>query len=155
MIKIILLTTVLNQHTPGAGAFAPIFSEMGIKYHIDPLLLAAVAFHESRFDPEATSKSNDFGLMQIHVGETFHKEYEGQENLLFEPRRNVKIAAKLMKMWKRYHLLRCKSGHHHWLNHYNQGTKVSNKLWRRNYAKRVLKVYKKLLKIKVSLAERV
>jgi soluble lytic murein transglycosylase-like protein len=152
MIKVILLTAVLNQHTPGAGVFAPYFVEMGIKYQLDPLLIAAVAYHESQFDPRVVSRTNDYGLMQIHVGRRFNKKYIGREYLLLDPRRNIMLGAKLMKMWRTIHHRRCKGHHHHWLNHYNQGTNISSKKWHRRYAARVMRIYDKLIQIKHSLA---
>lgn len=155
MIKVLLLTAVLNQHTPGAGVYAPYFIEMGIKYQLDPLLIAAVACHESQFDPRVVSRTNDYGLMQIHVGKRFNKKYIGREHLLFDPRRNIRIGAKLMRMWKVIHHRRCRGHRHHWLNHYNQGTRVGKTAWQRGYAARVMKIYDRLIQIKRSLAETV
>lgn len=151
MIKVMLLTAVLNQHTPGAGVFAPIFVEMGIKYKVDPILVAAVAFKESRFDPNVVSRTNDYGLMQIHVGKRFNKKFIGREHVLFDPRRNIKLGTKLLRMWRTIHRRRCRHNHH-WLNHYNQGTRVSRKKWHRDYAKRVMKIYERLIEIRTSLA---
>ena len=47
------------------------FNQAGLKYDINPKLLKAIAYTESRLDPEAINKSNsngtvDYGLMQIN-----------------------------------------------------------------------------------------
>lgn len=152
MIRIALLTAVLNQHTPGAGVFAPYFREMGIKYGFDPLLISAVAYKESKFRSNTISKTNDYGLMQIHVGKRFNRKYIGREHLLFDPEHNIRVGAKLMRMWRAIHQQRCQGKQHHWLNHYNQGTKVGSKKWHREYAKRVMQIYDALIQIKHNLA---
>ena len=146
-----LLTAVLNQHLPGTGVFAPYLLEMGIKYKFDPLLVAAVAFKESRCGPKKVSRTNDYGLMQLHVSKRCHRRYIGREHLLLDPKRNIRLGAKMMRMWKSFHHRKCR-GRHHWLNHYNQGVKVSRKKWHRGYADRVMKIYKQLKKIEISLA---
>ena len=45
--------------------FDDMLMEMGEKYGIDWLLLSAIASVESKFNPEAVSKSGAVGLMQV------------------------------------------------------------------------------------------
>lgn len=57
-------------------------------------LLSAIAFHESRFNPDAVSKVGAFGLMQImpRVAEQFNVPQEEA----FEPEMNIRLASKLL-----------------------------------------------------------
>ena len=57
-------------------------------------LLSAIAYHESRFNPEAVSKGGAFGLMQImpRVAEQFNVPQEEA----FEPEMNIRLASKLL-----------------------------------------------------------
>jgi membrane-bound lytic murein transglycosylase F len=57
-------------------------------------LLSAIAYHESRFNPEAVSKVGAFGLMQImpRVAEQFNVPQEEA----FEPEMNISLASKLL-----------------------------------------------------------
>lgn len=57
-------------------------------------LLSAIAFHESRFNPDAVSKVGAFGLMQImpRVAEQFNVPQEEA----FDPEINIRLASKLL-----------------------------------------------------------
>lgn len=50
---------------PVPKELVPIFIEAGQKYNIDPNLLAAQAFKESRFNPRAVSRIGAEGIMQL------------------------------------------------------------------------------------------
>jgi membrane-bound lytic murein transglycosylase MltF len=45
--------------------YAPLFKKYGEKYSIDWMLIAALSFQESRFDPKAKSRYGAVGLMQV------------------------------------------------------------------------------------------
>jgi membrane-bound lytic murein transglycosylase MltF len=45
--------------------FSSLFRKYGEKYNFDPLILAAVAFQESGFDPKRRSRAGAVGLMQV------------------------------------------------------------------------------------------
>jgi membrane-bound lytic murein transglycosylase MltF len=47
------------------STYAPLFKKYGEKYGIDWMLIAALSFQESRFDPNARSRYGAVGLMQI------------------------------------------------------------------------------------------
>ncbi len=47
-------------------AFSHYFEEAGIRYNIDPWLLAAMAFRESSLNPFATGALGERGLLQMH-----------------------------------------------------------------------------------------
>jgi membrane-bound lytic murein transglycosylase MltF len=47
------------------SAYAPLFKKYGEKYGIDWMLIAALSFQESRFNPNAKSRHGAVGLMQV------------------------------------------------------------------------------------------
>ncbi len=51
-----------------AAQFQPYFEAAGARYGVDPDLLAAVAWAESGFNPDAVSHAGALGLMQIMPG---------------------------------------------------------------------------------------
>ncbi|MBG0778058.1 MAG: transglycosylase SLT domain-containing protein [Desulfovibrionaceae bacterium] len=57
-----VLSEALEDDLPD---YVPAIAKAARRNRIDPLLLAAVIFQESRFDPDAVSKTNVRGLMQI------------------------------------------------------------------------------------------
>lgn len=114
-----------------ASYYASIIQAAGECYRIDPLLIVTKIQLETRgaWRENAVSKTHDYGLAQVHVSATTHKEYLGREYLLFQPDRNIWVAARLMDYWKRYHDRNClKLGHekHPWYAHYQWGNKVRN-----------------------------
>ncbi len=58
-----------NPDTPkfraGFEKYRPLFETYGKQYDIDPMLLAAQAFQESKFNPKARSRVGAVGLMQL------------------------------------------------------------------------------------------
>lgn len=68
------------------------------QYEIDPLLLVALIYHESRFDPEAVSRTGVRGIMQITQATA---EELGLENLS-DPAQGIRAGAKyLRQIWNR------------------------------------------------------
>lgn len=123
-----------------ANHFAPIIEHHAHKHGIDPFLVAAVIQKESQFVNNCCYRGAH-GLMQVQLKS---RSCDKQSTLkakwrnLYTPYYNIKQGVELMAWAKRY----CKSASHHWLLHYNQGKKVFDN----GYAKRVLKIYKKLKK---------
>ncbi|MBX2811883.1 MAG: transglycosylase SLT domain-containing protein [Myxococcales bacterium] len=70
-----------------------LFLRHGSKVGIDWRLLAAVAFVESRFDPEAVSRFGAMGLMQL-LPSTAKRVGESR---LFDPESNIRAGAKYLK----------------------------------------------------------
>lgn len=50
---------------PTLDSYEAIFKEIGERYNVDWRLLAALAYRESRLDPDAVGGSGEYGLMQI------------------------------------------------------------------------------------------
>lgn len=66
------------------------------KYDLDPYLIAAVIYVESRFDPKAHSRSGACGLMQVmpETGKWIAEKInltDFQEDALYDPEINIKI----------------------------------------------------------------
>lgn len=78
------------------------------KYGVDPALIKAVIWRESRFDPRVRGEAGEIGLMQ--VGELAAKEWADAEKRhffshenLFEPRESIEAGTwYLRKMLRRY-----------------------------------------------------
>jgi hypothetical protein len=146
-----LILTVLNLFYAGSGSYAQHFHDNGKRFKIAPLLIAAVAMDESNFRRTIISRTNDYGIMQLHVSKHTHRHYIGREKLLFDPKLNIYLGTKMLVYWRWYHEKHCAGKKHHWLHHYNQGARVSTRGWKGGYARRVLKIYRKLNAIKLKL----
>lgn len=97
------------------------------RHCLDPALLMAVAWHESKLDPNAKGSKGEVGLMQIRpkngaVEEwaTAHHLQPPSEGLLFNPELNLEIGAwylaRAMRKWEGY-----KHGIELALSEYNAG----------------------------------
>ena len=75
-----------------------IFEKVGEDFGICPELMEAMAYRESRFDPEVTNK-NCYGLMQVNV--RVHKDriekYGYTAEDMLEPEPNITVAADYLK----------------------------------------------------------
>ena len=74
------------------------FGEAGAAYGVDPELLRAIAWRESRFNPGALGKAGEVGLMQVTPGAA--SEWAASENRpnpsrhdLLDPRTNTRAGA--------------------------------------------------------------
>lgn len=111
---------------------------------IDPLLIVAKISAESKFKRRAKSRTNDWGLMQVHVSRTTYPKYLGrQEVLLTNVRLNIRLGSRLLGFWKGYHDRHCKPGDHPWWSHYQWGRVVKDG---GASGRRVQKIYFKLVR---------
>jgi soluble lytic murein transglycosylase-like protein len=110
---------------------------------LDPLLVVAIIHLESEFKARIKSRTNDYGLMQVHVSRTTFRRYRGREHLLYDPDRNIRCGIKLLKAWKAYHERKC-SHDHKWWEHYNHGVRILNRGPRAGYGDRVDAIYQLL-----------
>jgi len=130
-----------------AEVYAELIADAGACYRIAPLLIVAKIQLETRgsWRENAVSPTDDYGLAQLHVSATTHAEYRGLEHLLFEPDRNIWMAARLLRYWQSYHDRHClRTGRedHPWWAHYQWGNKVRNL----RSARRVGRLYRELVR---------
>lgn len=117
------------------------------KNNVDPAIMAAMAFAESTFNPNAVSRRNAQGLYQI-VPSTF-RQFADEGDDPFDPESSTKVAARYLA----YLLKRYKGDYERALAAYNWGPSNVNRLIRihgrrrwvehlpretRNYLKKVL-----------------
>jgi soluble lytic murein transglycosylase-like protein len=76
-------------------------------YDVDPLLVVSIASVESGFNARKHSKTNDHGIMQVHVAPRGSARFLGREAELYDVRTNVREGVRLLKMWQRYHEREC------------------------------------------------
>jgi len=129
----VLLQTQVNQ-------YSQLVDRAALKYRFDPLFMVALIQAESRFSRYAKSRTNDYGLGQIHVSKTTNAHLLGREHLLYDAAYNIKLITKTLRLWKRYHEKRCGDHSHHWWSHYQWGRIVRNAV----SGNRVRKLYLKL-----------
>lgn len=150
MARVLFLLLVVCQ---SAAAFC--FDAAGEKYHIDPLLIKAIAKGESKLNPSATNTnrdketgmavSYDYGLMQvnsIHIKELVREGVITNKNeLLTRPCLNVQIGTRILAS----HFQVCGIS---WncLGSYNAGFREDRHETRESYANRIYAIYKQLLK---------
>ena len=100
-----LLGWLRTRATKSATAIASIpttlgalYESTGRKYGVDPALLGAIAWVESRENPHAINKNTngtvDRGLMQIN--DTVRKEFGATADSLFDPAVSLDLAARLL-----------------------------------------------------------
>lgn len=113
-----------------------IFEEVGSEYNLDPELLEAMAFYESRFVPTVTNK-HYYGLMQVSV--KVHSERMAKYNIttkgMLEPGNNVRVAADyLSELYASYEdttlVLMAYAGNTSAIKNYNKSGKVPKSIQR-------------------------
>jgi soluble lytic murein transglycosylase-like protein len=89
----VLAPVIVPSPTAPALTYRALFEDVGNAYGIDWRLLAALAFRESRLDPNAVGRDGDMGLMQIIP--TTWDEFAPHSNAEhpFDARHNVEVAA--------------------------------------------------------------
>lgn len=137
-----------------ARAHAFCFDAAGAKYHIDPLLIQAIATAESSLQAGIThvnrdartgrALSTDYGLMQVnstHIPSLIAKGFiSSPQDLLTKPCLNVQTGTWILAT----HFQVCGIS---WncLGSYNAGFRKDRHETRESYANRVYAIYKKLL----------
>lgn len=107
MVTAEIVAAEVVQSAPESGIVIPeyiveITEEVGQAYHISPELLQAIAWRESRFDPDAVSSNGAcFGVMQ--VSEKWHSDRLLPGEKLTDPQANIRVAAEyLSELFERY-----------------------------------------------------
>lgn len=95
------------------------------RQRVDPLLVVALIYRESRFDAGAVSPGGSHGLMQVRVTSTHQARWLGRERALRAPAVSVRVGVRILSMWRAYHRRRCgvRAGHP-WWSHYQWGARV-------------------------------
>lgn len=126
-----------------ASAFC--FVQAGERYHLNPVLLEAMAMQESRLNPRIINdngprRGKDYGLMQInsrHIPELFRRGViRSPQDLLNNPCLNVQIGAWILAK----HLRMC-GINWHCLGSYNAGFSSGNAGKREHYANLIYNLY--------------
>ena len=144
MLKAVLAAILWLHPAPHARMHAKIIVKEAKRRDIHPARILAAIHHETggTWRTKLRSRTNDYGLMQLHVGKNTHADYRGREQLLYQPKKNIYLGTRMMMYWRRHHRKNCQGKEHHWINHYNQGHRV----YRRRYGKKHMKLYRKILK---------
>lgn len=137
---------------PRVDAFC--FESAGAKYHIDPLLVKAIAIGESSLRPDVTNINRDkktgqalgtdYGLMQVnssHIASLIAQGYiRSSQDLLNRPCLNVQIGTWILAK----HFQVCGIS---WncLGSYNAGFRKDRHETRESYANRIYAIYRRLL----------
>ena len=145
-MKIILAAILtLSPHVKEdvARKYAQVIHSMCKSQEIDPLLVVSIIRVESGFHPSKSSRTNDHGLMQIHVSHTTFSELRGHEHLLRSPTLNIYLGIKHLRMFRKWHHRKCKPDHT-WWRHYKWGfrRKFPNQKW----ADKVRRYHQQLIK---------
>lgn len=93
---------------------------------LDPLLVAAIIHIESRWSSLHRSRTGDWGLTQVHVGPASPR-FLDRENLLLNPRINIREGVRILKMWQAYHQRTCllrRRERHPFYFHFKWGRRV-------------------------------
>ena len=123
-----------------ARLYATVIQKEADRWDVDPLLVLAVIQRESGWNPRARSKTNDWGLMQVHVSKTTYSGYLQQPERLFNPKLNIRLGVRLMAIWRDYHIGRCFGNHPYWA-HFKYGARVP----RKRKGRRVDRIYRDLV----------
>jgi len=101
------------------------------RQRVDPLLVVALIYHESRFHAGAVSPGGSHGLMQVRVSRTHRARWLGRERALRVPEVNVRVGVGILSMWRAYHRRRCLGSNdpefpdrHPFWSHFQWGSRV-------------------------------
>ena len=158
------LALVLRLAWPWSADYAEPVAAAARKYKLDPLLVSAVIYGESRFSP-AACRNGSHGLMQVQLKPRSCSStlLDALSQGLYVPEINIDRGAKLMAWWRGWWRRHHQHDGYHWLLHYNQGfgrcpsdrkcrlrdriPVTSGRLG--GYAERVLKIYRMLQALKL------
>ena len=136
----------------------------GKKYDLDPRLISAVIWQESRFRPDRVGTKQEVGLMQVtQAAGTEWAEAEGVENfhleMLFDPQKNIDAGAwylgRAMRRWSHcddpapYALAEYNAGRSNALRWSKKSGNDSKRFWEsitypttKKYVEKILKRYR-------------
>lgn len=129
-----------HQDFATANYYADLIAFESRWYDIHPFVVVAITHVESGWNPTKVSRTNDWGLMQVHVARRGSNRFLGREKLLRDPRVNIREGVRILAMWKRVHRRWCKGEHPYWA-HYKYGKKVKADL---SHAEKVQRLFEAL-----------
>lgn len=89
---------------------------------VDPALLLAIAYQESRWGRNTRhADTHDHGVFGVRVTDTLRPEYVGLESALQDLETNMTEAVSALVFWRQFHATRCTPGEHAWWAHYRWG----------------------------------
>jgi len=116
--------------------YSTLVYSVAIRYNVDPLLIVSIIHTETggTWKTRSRSKTNDYGLMQVHVSKSTNPSLLGRESVLYDPYVGILYGVKSLVLWKRYHNRTCLDvtihRHPYW-SHYQWGYKVRDLTWSR------------------------
>lgn len=125
-----IIATALLWLAPHLGAkkantYADIIAFESQWYRVHPFLVLAIGKFETNWRNGHRSRTNDYGLLQIHVSKRGSPRFYGRETELFKPRVNIREAFRILDMWRTYHRKWCKKPHPYWA-HYKWGRRIKS-----------------------------
>lgn len=120
-----LLWLVPHVGPETAKQYADIIAFEARWYRVHPALVLAIGHGETRWRNYKRSRTNDYGLLQIHVSARGSNRFYGRERELFDPRVNIRESFRILDMWRVYHNKWCKGDHPYWA-HYKWGRRVKS-----------------------------
>lgn len=114
------LILILRLFDPTGVQYAEWIAAQSKQHDVDPLLVAAVMWKESRFQNGQCLRGSH-GLMQIQLrGRSCAKTMARAHELrLYDPQENIRRGVEAMRYWRGW--CHSQKHDHHWLYHYNQG----------------------------------
>lgn len=143
MYQLILSAILLMAPSVGrpvSSVYARYIVRGAERTRLDPILISAYIHVESGWNPIKVSRTNDWGLGQIHVAVRGSNRFLYREPLLLFPKINIAETFRLGRMWKRYHSIHCRGLKHHWIAHFKWGKRVKDT----KHQERVLRLYRKV-----------
>uniref|UniRef100_A0A6H1Z9K2 Putative transglycosylase n=1 Tax=viral metagenome TaxID=1070528 RepID=A0A6H1Z9K2_9ZZZZ len=112
-------------------------------YGLESARVLAYITVESGWGSRKVSKTNDYGLMQVHVSRRGAPRFLGREKDLLDPRTNVREGCRILAMWRRFHGRWCPAGHP-WIAHVKWGRKIPARKGALSHSRRVKVVYDRI-----------
>jgi len=135
IVLLICLLSTQGQPYRESKAIATYTCQYTNKYKVDPIVVLAIMKHESSFRQlKYPSRTNDYGLMQLHCPKDSPFKFCNRCNVK-KMECNIKEGVRLLYQMKKSCLAKNK-GTHHWLRHYNW--------YDRQYPNKILKIINEL-----------
>jgi len=107
-----------------AGHYARLVEFETRWYKADPVVVLALIQVESQWNTRKRSRTNDYGLLQVHVARRGSSRFYGRERELYDPRVGIREGVRLLDMWRRYHVRKCAEAAHPYWAHMKWGYTV-------------------------------